>query len=109
MVLTSNNRLYIASQNCTTGPVQPDNTVTGCLTIANITSPTAPTVTVPTESAFRQDFDVTAVQPISGRSVVYVVQGGELDFFDLNTDAVSTTITRIDIVGKAVGAVQIDP
>lgn len=109
MVLTSNNRLYIASQNCTVGPVQANNTVTGCLSIANITNPAAPTVTVPTESSFRQTFDVTAIQPISNRSVVYVVQGGELDFFDLNTDAVSTTITVIDIVGKAFGAVQIDP
>jgi len=89
--------------------VQPNNTVTGCLSIANITNPAAPTITVPTESSFRQDFDVTAIQPISNRSVAYVVQGGELDFFDLNTDAVSTTITRIDIVGKAVGVVQIDP
>lgn len=109
MVLTSNSRLYIASQNCTVGPVQANNTVTGCLSIANITNPAAPTVTVPSESAFRQNFDVTAIQPISNRSVVYVVQGGELDFFDLNTDAVSTTITPIDIVGKAIGAVQIDP
>jgi hypothetical protein len=49
------------------------------------------------------------VQPISGRNVAYVVQGGELDFFDLSTDAVSTTITPIDIVGKAIGVVQIDP
>jgi hypothetical protein len=109
MVLTPTNRLYIASQGCTPGPVQPDNTRAGCLTIANITSPTAPTVTVPIESAFRQDFDVTGVQLISGRNVAYVVQGGELDFFDLTTDAVSTTITPIDFIGKAVGVVQIDP
>jgi hypothetical protein len=109
MVLTPNNRLYIASQGCTPGPVQPNNTRAGCLSIANITSPTAPTVTVPLESSFRQDFDVTAVQPISGRNVAYVIQGGELDFFDLNTDAVSTTITPVDIVGNAIGAIQIDP
>ena len=109
MVITSNSRLYIASQNCTVGPVQANNTVTGCLSIANISNPAAPTVTVPSESSFRQDFDVTAIQPISNRSVVYVVQGGELDFFDLNTDAISTTISTIDVVGKAFGAVQIDP
>ncbi|HET9183127.1 MAG TPA: hypothetical protein VFP59_13405 [Candidatus Angelobacter sp.] len=109
IVPTGNNRLYIGSQGCTAGPIQSNNTRAGCLTIANITSPTAPTVTVPLESSFRQNFDVTAIQPISGRSVIYVVQGGELDFFDANTDAVSTTIIPIDIVGKAVGAVQIDP
>lgn len=109
IVPTANNRLYIGAQGCTPGPIQPNNTRTGCLTIANITSPTTPTVTVPVESSFRQNFDVTAIQPISGRSVVYVVEGGELDFFDANTDAVSTTIIPIDIVGKAFGLVQIDP
>jgi DNA-binding beta-propeller fold protein YncE len=109
IVPTANNRLYIGAQGCTPGPIQPNNTRTGCLAIANITSPTAPTATVPVESSFRQNFDVTAIQPISGRSVVYVVEGGELDFFDANTDAVSTTIIPIDVVGKAFGLVQIDP
>lgn len=109
IVPTANNRLYIGAQGCTPGPIQNNNTRAGCLTVANITSPTAPTVTVPLESSFRQSFDVTAIQPISGRSVIYVVEGGELDFFDANTDAVSTTITPIDIVGKAFGVVQIDP
>ncbi|MGE5324824.1 MAG: YncE family protein [Actinomycetota bacterium] len=109
IVPTANNRLYIGSQGCTPGPIQPNNTRAGCLTIANITSPASPTVTVPVESSFRQNFDVTAIQPISGRSVVYVVEGGEIDFFDANTDAVSTAITPIDIIGKGFGAVQIDP
>lgn len=109
IVPAANNRLYIGAQGCTPGPIHSNNTRAGCLTIANITSPTAPTVTVPLESSFRQSFDVTAIQPISGRSVIYVVQGGELDFFDANTDAISTTIIPIDVVGKAFGAVQIDP
>lgn len=109
IVPTANNRLYIGAQGCTPGPIQTNNTRTGCLTIANVTSPTAPTVTVPVESSFRQSFDVTAIQPISGRSVIYVVEGGELDFFDANADAISTTITPIDIFGRAFGAVQIDP
>jgi hypothetical protein len=109
LVSASNNRLFIAALNCTPGPIQPNNTLTGCLTIANVTNPTAPSVVVPLEPAFRQNFDVTGIQPISNRNIVYVVQGGELDFFDTTTDAISTSITPVDIVGLAVDAVQIDP
>jgi len=109
MVLTSNNHLYIAGAGCTPGPIQPNNTRVGCLSIANVSNPAAPTVALPAEDALRQNFDVTGVQPISARSVVYVAQGGELDFFNVNTDSVDSTITPIDIVGLAFGVVQIDP
>jgi hypothetical protein len=66
-------------------------------------------VKFPEEPSFRQSFDVTGLQPISNRSVIYVVQGGELDIFDTTTDAVATGITAIDVVGKAFDVVQIDP
>lgn len=109
IVPASNNRLFIASVNCTPGPVQPNNTLAGCLSIANITNPAAPAVVVPFESSFRQNFNVTGLQPISNRNIVYVVQGGELDFFDTTTDAISTSSTPLDIFGLAIDAVQIDP
>ncbi len=63
----------------------------------------------PVESAFRQNLDVTGFQPISGRNIIYVVQGGELDIFDTGLDAPSPSITQIDIVGRAIDAIQIDP
>jgi hypothetical protein len=109
LVSASNNRLFIAALNCTPGPIQSNNTLTGCLTIANISNLTAPSVAVPFERAFRQNFNVTGMQPISNRNIVYVVQGGELDFFDTTTDAISTSITPLDIIGVAFDAVQIDP
>ena len=40
---------------------------------------------------------------------MYVCQGAELDFFDINTDAVSTTIQLLDVVGKAYGLALLDP
>jgi hypothetical protein len=52
---------------------------------------------------------VTGLQPISGRNIIYVIQGGEIDFFDTTTDAVATGITALDAVGKAFDAVLIDP
>jgi DNA-binding beta-propeller fold protein YncE len=102
----ANNRVYIASAGCTTDPGAAANTVRGCLSIFNTSNST---VKFPEESSFRQNFDVTGLQPISGRNVIYIVQGGELDILDTNTDALAANITQLDIVGKAMDAVLIDP
>ena len=101
-----NNRIYVGAHGCTVQPGTAANTVRGCLSIFNTGSSS---VTFPQESSFRQNFDVTGLQPITGRNIIYVVQGGELDFFDTTTDAVATGITLIDVVGKAIDAVLIDP
>jgi len=102
----ANNRLYIGSRGCTVQPGTAANTVRGCLSIFNTGSSA---VTFPQESSFRQNFDVTGLLPITGRSIIYVIEGGEIDFFDTNTDAVATGITPLDAVGKAFDAVLIDP
>ncbi|HET7871534.1 MAG TPA: hypothetical protein VFL42_03420 [Terriglobales bacterium] len=105
MAITSNSRLYVGAKDCTTA-VTGSNVVRGCLTIFDTGTQT---LTFPSESALRQDFDVTSLQPITGRNVIYVVQGGELDFFDIATNAIATGITPIDIIGNAIYVVQIDP
>jgi hypothetical protein len=64
---------------------------------------------MPKVSSFRQNFDVTGILPITGRTVVYVCYGGELDIFDTSTDTAITTNPPIDIVGKAFDVVLIDP
>lgn len=102
----ANNRVYVGAIGCTVDTGTAANTVRGCLSIFNTGSSAT---TFPTESSFRQNFDVTGLQPISGRTVIYVVQGGELDIFDTNTDAPATGITQLDVVGKAIDAVLIDP
>jgi hypothetical protein len=101
-----NNRVYVGASGCTVDPGTLANTVRGCLSIFNTTNSS---LVFPVESSFRQNFDVTGLQPISSRNVIYVVQGGEIDFFDPTTDAVAPGITRVDIVGKAFDLVQIDP
>jgi len=105
MALT-NSRLYIGAGSCTVDPGSAANTVRGCLTIFNTATQTTK---FPQQLSFRQDFDVTGLQPISNRSVIYVVQGGELDIFDTTTDAIATGITQLDVIGKAIDVVQIDP
>ncbi|HYX52293.1 MAG TPA: hypothetical protein VE783_02510 [Candidatus Limnocylindrales bacterium] len=112
MAITSNKKLFVGSQGCTVSPIAGTNQVVGCLAILDVSSGTPPAsgfpATFPAENAFRQNFDVTGLQPISGRNTVYVIQGGELDFFDQTTNALSSA-TVIDIVGTAIGVVQIDP
>lgn len=105
MALSSNNRLYVGAAGCTT-VASGTNQVRGCLSIFDTATQA---LTFPSESAFRQNFDVTAFQQISARNVMYVIQGGEIDFFDITTNAVATGITLIDIQGRAYGVLQIDP
>jgi DNA-binding beta-propeller fold protein YncE len=102
----ANNRVYVGATRCTVEPGTAANTVRGCLSIFNTSSSAA---VFPAESAFRQNFDVTGFQPISGRNIIYVVQGDELDIFDTNTDALASGITQIDVVGQAFDVIQIDP
>src|SRR5712671_380619 len=102
----ANNRIYIGASGCTVDPGTAANTVRGCLSIFNTATPGT---RFPAESSFRQNFDVTGLQPISGRSIIYVVQGAELDIFDTNTDALASGVTQLDVVGKAFDAVLIDP
>jgi hypothetical protein len=100
----SDSRLYIGAVSCTPGVVNSSGLIRGCLTIFNTASGG---LVFPEFSPLRSSFDVTAIEPIRGRSVVYVCEGGELDIFDTTTDAL--TSNQVDVVGKAVDVVQIDP
>lgn len=102
----ANNRVYVGALGCTVEPGTAVNTVRGCLSIFNTGTSAA---VFPTVSSFRQNFDVTGMQPISGRTVIYVIQGAEIDIFDTNTDTLAPGVTQIDVVGKAFDVVQIDP
>ncbi len=106
MVLASNSTLFIGSRGCTTSPGSVANTVTSCLSIFNTSSSA---VVIPEVSAFRQSVGVTGIQPISGRSVVYVCQNSELDIYDTTTGKAIAPNPPIDIIGIAFDVVQIDP
>ena len=106
MALTSNGRLYIGSTGCTAGPVNAQNQRQGCLTIFDTTTQAATPALVP---ANRATLDVTGLAPVPGRNVIYVIQGGVLDIFDITTNAVSTTATPPNITGTAFGVVQLSP
>lgn len=96
-------RLYIGALTCTPASL-PSGMIRGCLTIFNIATGA---LVFPEFFASRSSFDVTAIEPIRGRAVVYVCEGGELDIFDAGTG--TFTPSQVDVVGKAVDVVQIDP
>ncbi|MBZ5507486.1 MAG: hypothetical protein LAO78_18660 [Acidobacteriia bacterium] len=103
-IALANNRVYVGALACT--PVSNSSTgrVRGCLTIFNITSGM---VLLPAFSSLRASFDVTGLRPVSGRNVIYVCEGGELDIYDTATDLIINE--KIDVVGQAADVVQIDP
>ncbi len=91
MSLGSNNRLFIGARTCT-------NIANGCLSIFNTSAQTA--------VLSQPKGDVTGMDPITGRNVVYVIEGGELVIYDTSTDAPQQT--QIDVVGKAADVKLID-
>jgi hypothetical protein len=106
MALTSNGRLYIGSTGCTLGAVNAQNLRQGCLTIFDTATQAVTPVLLP---ASRPNGDVTSLAPVAGRNVIYVVQGGKVDIFDITTNAVSTTATAPNPPGAVFGVVQLSP
>jgi hypothetical protein len=92
MAMGANSKLFIASRTCS-------NTVQGCLSIFDTAAGTAVT-------SAAGGGDVTGIEPVSGRNVVYVIEGGELIIYD--TTASKPQTTQIDIVGKAVDVRVVD-
>jgi hypothetical protein len=98
MQISQDGQLFIGAHDCTNIKVT-NGEVRGCLSIFNSRSSA---VVVPPQTG-----DVTGIQPITGRTVVYVVQNGGLGIYDTTTDKlqVNTNTNRntngqVDIVGQ---------
>jgi len=102
MQMGANNQLFIGARTCTNInlPANGSNPgeVRGCLSILNTSMST---VVVPPAAG-----DVTGIQPITRRTVVYVVQNGKLAIYDTTTDKLQKT--QVDIIGQAVDVLQVD-
>jgi hypothetical protein len=95
-------KIFIGSRDCSlTQPPPPTPPITnqGCLAIWDGASSTS---VIPGFEG-----EVTGMQAISGRSVVYVIVGGELRIYDANTSALQSQ--QLDIIGHAEQVVQVDP
>ncbi len=92
MALGANGKLFVASRACS-------NTVQGCLSIFDTAAGSAVT-------SAAGGGDVTGIEPVSSRNVVYVIEGGELVIYDTTTNKPQST--QIDIVGKALDVRVVD-
>jgi len=102
MQMGTNNQLFIGARTCTNIKTPASGStpgeVRGCLSILDANKTT---VVVPPLNG-----DVTGIQPITRRNVVYVVQNGQLHIYDTTTDKLQKT--QVDIIGQAVDVLQVD-
>jgi hypothetical protein len=90
MVMGSNGQLFIGARS---------PACVNCLSIFNTTNSQ---VVIAADTG-----DVTGMQPITDRNVVYVCQNGQLRIYDTTTDQLQTV--QIDIVGQAIDVKLVDP
>lgn len=88
MEMGANGQLFIGARTCSSG----------CLSIFNTNNSR---VVIPPQSG-----DVTGIQPIRNRNVVYVCQNGSLFIYDTTTDKLQ--ITQVTIQGQAVDVKLVD-
>lgn len=102
MVLTGDGQIYIGANHCTNINVAANGSapavVRGCLSIFNSTDGS---FTRPPDNG-----DVTGIQSIVSRKVVYVVEGNQVRVYSTTTNQLQTT--QIDIVGPAVDVKLVD-
>jgi hypothetical protein len=93
----ANGQVFIGGRNCT-NLTDPAVEIRGCLTIFNSSNGK---VVVPPDNG-----DVTGIQPITNRNVVYVCEGGNLRIYDTTTDALQSK--QVDIIGQAIDVKLVD-
>jgi hypothetical protein len=96
MQMGANGQLFIGSQTCTN--VTSSSETRGCLAIYDTVRSA---VVVPPING-----NVTGIEPIPNRNVVYVCQGGGMQIYDTKTDLLQTT--QVNIVGQAIDVLVVD-
>jgi hypothetical protein len=99
LVMATNNQLFIGARTCTNVIASNTTPGRGCLSVFNTGGNTAYTAA--------QNGDVTGIQPILNRTVVYVCEGGVLTIYDTALDLgtqrqLQPQKTQVTLVGQAV-------
>jgi hypothetical protein len=106
LIMAPNNQLFIGSRTCTNVIASGNTPGRGCLSVLNTGGGTVYTAA--------QTGDVTGIQPILNRTVVYVCEGGAFSIYDTALDLGSQrqlkpqTKTEITIVGQAIDVKLVD-
>jgi hypothetical protein len=98
VVMASNGQLFLGARDCTN--VNTSSSVRGCLAIYDSTKAR---VVLPPDNG-----DVTGIEPITDRHVVYLCQGGKLRVYDTTTDQLQTTPAQPNIIGAATDVKLVD-
>ena len=109
LALGANGRLFIGARTCAEiTAASPGAEVRGCLSIYNTQTGA---VVIPLANG-----DVTGMQPIPNRTVVYVVQNGALAIYDTATDALEHNPNNpnnpgqiFNLIGQFVDVKMVDP
>jgi hypothetical protein len=106
MQISQDGQLFIGAHSCSN--VNSGVEVRGCLSIFNTNNSS---VVIPPQIG-----DVTAIQPIAGRQVVYVIQNASLSIYDTVTDKLQfepgnglNNNGQVDIVGQLADMKLVDP
>ncbi len=102
MAMGSDGQLFIGAKSCTSIGVIGDE-IRGCLSIYDTSNST---VVIPPQIG-----DATGIEPIPGRHIVYVCEGGVFQVFDTTTDKLLVQVNPppIDIVGYNIDVKVVDP
>ncbi len=104
MQMGANGQLFIGSNTCTN--ISTSAETRGCLSIVNASNPSGITnssVVFPPDNG-----DVTGIQPITNRNVVYVCEGGHFRVYDTTTDKLLVQSKTINIVGQPTDVLLVD-
>jgi hypothetical protein len=105
----ANGQLFIGARTCTEiiPPLDPPPgaEVRGCLSIYNTLNSALGTVPAGSTVIPPANGDVTGLQPIATRQVVYVVQGGSLNIYDATTDALYDNPHDVNNPGEIFGLI----
>jgi len=106
MQMGANAQLFVGAQTCTNIDIT-GGEVRGCLSIVNTTTPSAITtanVVIPNVDTG----DVTGIEPVPERTVVYLCQGGKFRIYDTTTDQLLPQNPPISIVGQPTDVLIVD-
>lgn len=105
----SNGQLFIGARTCTEiippQPVPPGAEVRGCLSIYNTRNVAVGSVQPGAVVIPPANGEVTGIQPIAQRTVVYVVQGGLLNIYDTTIDVLEFNPNDPNDPGEVFGLV----
>ena len=98
VVMASNGQLFLGARNCTN--INTSSSVRGCLAIYDSAKAS---VVLPPDNG-----DVTGIEPIPDRNVVYLCEGGKLRIYDTTSDQLQTTPAQPNIIGAAIDVKVVD-